>query len=476
MATTPSETSQSPVDERTRLGDAIMAMVEAGPDGDPAIFDDLALSVFAYQYAQNSPYREFCDAKGMSPDSVSAWREIPAFPTDSFKTHVVTSFPLEEAVFRNITSGTTSPMARGLVYRDELGSKLTFLANRIMTGAYLFPDFEEGQRCRILLLAPSPAMAPSMGMALGMEATRAHFGTPNSRFMLGRTGVDVAGLIAAFEESEGSGTPIALVGTTSAFVYLLKAFERKDMCFRLPVGSRIADGGGYRGRFGEVTREDYYRLVVQMLGVPPNHCVNTLGMAEVGTNYFDNCLRNHVVGCGDGLRRKVPPPWARVVAVSVADLSPLPHGEVGLLRHYDLTNLPTVMAVQTDNLGFTDARGGFEIVGWAKVVDGKVSRQPDVRPVGPMGSRPVFRLLESYVNFTIRLKAGRFRRRERSGPLGELETAGPGAVPSCPSVVDDLIAAADDPEAARRAEAALKVFAEPEGALRVPAEDDCGKG
>jgi len=280
-----------------------------------------------------------------------------------------------------------------------------------MTAAYLFPDFDSGVRCRVLLLAPSPEMAPSMGMAIGMEETRRHFGTPDSRFLLDKRGIDVAGLISALGESEETGRPVALVGTTSAFVYFLKACRRRDLLFRLPEGSRIADGGGYRGRFGEMTRDDYYELVVERLGVPPSHCVNTLGMAETATNFFDNCLRNHVKGSGDGLRHKVPPPWTRVVAVSLEDLTPLPHGEVGLLRHYDVASLPAVLAIQTDNLGFTDARGGFEIVGRAKLVDGKVSSQPDLlTPVGPMGSKRVFRLLESYVNLSIRLKMGRVKR------------------------------------------------------------------
>ncbi len=447
--------------ERIDLAAKVRVVIETGVDGDQSLFEELASRIFAFQYANNEAYRVFCDAKKAAPDRIAGWREIPAFPTDSFKTNLVTSFPVEEAVFANVTSGTTSASQRGKIYRDELGRDLTLLSNRIVTAAYLFPDFETGQRCRVLLLAPSPEMAPSMGMAIGMEETRRHFGTPDSRFLLGRTGIDVAGLVSALNQSEETGQPAALVGTTSAFVYFLKACRDRRLSFRLPEGSRIADGGGYRGRFGEMTRDDYYELVVAGLGIPPSHCVNTLGMAETATNFFDNCLRNHVNGCSDGLRHKVTPPWTRVVATSLEDLTPLPHGQVGLLRHYDLAALPTVLAVQTDNLGFTDARGGFEIVGRAKLVDGKVSSQPDLlTPVGPMGSNRVFRLLESYVNFSIRMKMGRVQPPSVSNPRAEVESAGREALPSCPSVVDDLIASADDPEAAKRAAAALEVFAQ----------------
>lgn len=64
-----------------------------------------------------------------------------------------------------------------------------------------------------------------------------------------------------------------------------------------------------------------------------------------------------------------------------------------MLRHFDLANLPTVLAVQSDNLGIRNQDGSFTIVGRAKVEDGKVSMMPDERTVGPMGDNRIFRFL-----------------------------------------------------------------------------------
>lgn len=444
--------------ERDLLAGEIADVISRGVDGPAEAFERLAPRVFAFQYAHNEPYRAYCDVKGATPATVDAWEKIPAFPTAAFKKDVVASFPLERAVMAQLTSGTTSANQRGRIFRDEVGRKLVFSANREMTGAYLFPDFEAGRRCRILILAPSPQMAPSMGMAIGMEQTRAAFGTDDSAFMLEKSGIDVARLVKALRESEGDGVPIALIGSTSAFIYFLKACERKGLSFRLPEGTRIGDGGGYRGRFGEVTREGYYELAERILGVRATHCVNILGMAESATNYFDHSLRASVLGLDDGVpRHKIAPPWTRVQAVSVDDLSPLPHGEVGLLRHFDIANLPTVLAVQSDNLGFTDGRGGFEIVGRAKVVDGRVTPLPSERAVGPMGDNRVFRLLESYVNFSIDFKMSRLKA-DPADTRAEVEMAGEGAVPSCPTVVDDIVAGADDGASRASAEEALQTF------------------
>jgi hypothetical protein len=400
---------------RAELAARIQAVLDAGIDGPAEAFEPLAFAEFAFQYEQNEPYRRFCEQKKVDPGSIRSWRQIPAFPTDAFKTELATSFPLEQAVLEQLTSGTSARdnSPRGKIFRDALGRELVFRANRIVTGAWLFPDLDAGRRCRLLILTPSPALAPSMGMAIGMEQTRVHFGTEDSRFLIGRSGLDVAGLLRALADSEEDGTPVALIGATSAFVFFFNACRAKDFRFQLPAGSRLCDGGGYRGRFGEVTREDYYRLADEILGVPESHCVNVLGMAETATNYADDVLREAILGRPSTARHKVPPPWTRVEAVSVEDLSPLPPGEVGLLRHYDVVNLPTVLAVQSDNLGVVDACGGFEIVGRAKVVDGKVVPLPSERTVGPMGDRRIFRFLETYVNFSIDFKMGRYSRRRR---------------------------------------------------------------
>ena len=399
---------------RDALADRIRAQITAGIDGDAAPFETLALDLFAWQYAHNEPYRIFCTGKNASPANVTHWRDIPAFPTDAFKNDIVTSFPFEQAVMANLTSGTTANK-RGQIFRDVIGRELILNANRAMTAAYLFPDFAKGQRCRILILAPSPEMAPSMGMAVGMEETRKHFGTPDSRFLLDWSGLDIPALVEALTQSESSGVPVAMIGSTSAFVFFLRSCQARGVSFSLPAGSRIGDGGGYRGKFGELSKEDFFQLAQSVLAIPASHCVNVLGMAESATNYFDDTLRAATFA-KKSTRCRWAPPWARVDVVDRRTLKPLPIGEIGLLRHFDLINLPTVLAVQTDNLGYINADGSFQIVGRAQLVDGEVAEHPSERVVGPMGDKRIFRFLENYVNFSIRFKMGLIKKRTPMTP------------------------------------------------------------
>ena len=447
------------VTESHRLTEDILGFIAAGVDAELPSFNEYSLRLFALQYENNKLFREFCDVKKVRPGDIDRWEDVPMVYNDIFKTHLVASFPLEEAVMSCLTGGTTSITQRGRIFRDEDGKRLVFAANKMMTGSYLFPDFEEGKRCRILILAPSPELAPSMGMAIGMDQTRLAFGTPDSMFLLGKTGIDIKALLKALRESEASGVPVALIGATSAYVYFFQACRRKKITFKLPAGSRICDGGGYRGRFGIVTRDDYYRMVQEILGIPNHYCVNVLGEAETATNLFDDALRRHVKGLPPRKRTRPVPPWSRVRAMNIDNLKPLPEGEVGLLAHWDLANVPTVLCLITDNLGYTtDDGSGCEMVGRAKLENGKVSPLPDDRPSGPMADSAIFRMLETYVNFTIDFKMRAAKDPKVAPSVREEIEARPGSVASCPQVVDEILVAQADEEAAKLRDDALTAF------------------
>ena len=75
-------------------------------------FNQLALRVFRFQCLTNPVYGAFAQRRGVSPEAICGWEEVPPVPTRAFK-----SLPLmagevaaAERVFR--TSGTTGGLAR----------------------------------------------------------------------------------------------------------------------------------------------------------------------------------------------------------------------------------------------------------------------------------------------------------------------------------------------------------------------------
>lgn len=345
-----------------QLDTLILRYIQTGIENyDAAKFNRLALQVFAFQRENNPVYRKYCYEQGtLTSDEISYWHQIPPLPSSLFKQEDVTSFSTEQTELLIKTGGTTDPKRRGLIYRNRQAIGMVFAANQMMTRSYLFPDVE---RMQILFMVPSLEIAPTMGMAVGLEETRKRFGTDESRFLISAKGLDIQGLYLDLRKAEEMGKPLALIGVTAGFIFFFKYCKIRRWRFALPPGSRVCDGGGYMGLFGDYSRENYYQMVQEYLGVPPEYCVNTYGMGESGTNYFDNVLRNKLLGEGSRPRTKISPPWARTLVIDRETGEQLPFGQEGVICHYDLSNYWNALAVRTEDVGYQVDELSFEITG-----------------------------------------------------------------------------------------------------------------
>ena len=358
---------------REELDSEILDFINKGISyRDDEVFNRIAVREFVYQYYENDIYRQMCQLQGIGPQDVTLWHEIPAIPTEAFKQSVIASFPLSETELSLLTSGTTNPDARGKIYRDKASLEMIKKANHMLTKEFLFPDVE---RMHMLLLVPSPKVAPGMPMAYGLDQARTAFGTEKSAYYISPRGLALDDLIAALTDAVKHREPVCLMGATSGFVFFFNNCYERELHFDLPAGSRVCDGGGYQGTFGDCTREQYFSLVERFLGIPEYMCINILGMGESGTNYFDNVLRDNFRGTTSRERYKLDLPWTRTIVVGVRTGQRMPKGELGLIRHYDLTNRATVLAVQTDNIGY-ETDGGFEIIGRSLAVPGNNVHTP----------------------------------------------------------------------------------------------------
>lgn len=369
-------------------------------------FNELALREFELQYHTVEVYREYCTKKNAAPGKINIWEEIPAVPSLAFKKFILASFPVEKAEHAYFTSGTTNPVSKGKIFRDKGAVNLINAANGLLTRKYVFPDVD---RMKILLMTPSPKMAPGIGMAIGLDRVRTEFGTPESTYLITPLGLNVELLLKYLIESERTGEPIALIGSTNGFIYFFKACEKDGIRFKLPPKSRVCDGGGYMGQFGDCSREEYFERCGQILGVEEHYCINVLGMGEISTNFFDNVLKDHLNGKTEK-RYKVIPPWTRTEVVDINNFQKLPRGETGLLKHYDLINRAMIMAVQTDNIGF-EVEEGFEIIGRWKKKAGKLDAE-EIK--GAHGGRVMTQMVSFLLKRNLRKIGDIYRRLSKS--------------------------------------------------------------
>ncbi|MBP1695207.1 MAG: cobalamin B12-binding domain protein [Deltaproteobacteria bacterium] len=340
------------------LDEKILSYIRRGTDHqDSEGFNRLALRVFELQVKYIPIYRRYCEKRGITPEKISSWDQIPALPTDAFKVMELAMLP-SSAVRTFMTSGTTKPEERGKVHYDEGGLRLMDATIYQAASSFLFPD---KVKTTILVIAPSPEIVPTMVMAYGMNRLMEYFGSPQSRFLIGKEGFEMRVLVDELRRSEAEGFPITICGGSFGFVNVFDYCREKGSRFRLLPGSRTLDAGGFKGRSREVKREEFVSDCEDFLGVAKTHCVNLLGMTEISSQFYDNTLRNAFMGTNLP-RGKINPPWTRTLVVNPDTLEPLPPGQTGLLRHFDLANRGHLLAIQSDDLGRITPEG-FEIEG-----------------------------------------------------------------------------------------------------------------
>jgi len=341
---------------RSELDRRILAwMGEREAAEDEARFEELALQLFAHQFARCESFARFCRARGSTPDHVGSWREIPAVPTGAFKEMALRSFPPEREhhVFR--TSG-TSTRRRGELHLDTLALYQASLLPSFER--HLLPDLSEPRgRMRMVILAPSPLEVPDSSLSHMFGVVLERRGDRESGFLVQGGELQTRRLLDGLEQAAASGVAVVLCGTALALAHLLEAMESAEQRIALPDGSRVMETGGFKGRSRELPRDLFYRRLHRALGVPPDRIVNQYGMTELGSQFYDSVLRFPGTP-----RRKLGPPWTRVRLIDPESGGEAPCGEIGVVTVLDLANTGSILAIQSADLG--RALGdGFEVLG-----------------------------------------------------------------------------------------------------------------
>ena len=325
---------------------------------EPEGFEPLAMSVFAFQFHHNPSYHTFCLHKGITPDTVSHWNEIPSVPTEAFKEMDLTCLAPEEnpqAVF--LTSGTTrgrQKPGRHLIPRRSVyeTAVLTHFEN------CLLPD---RARLRMIILTGSPSRWPHSSLVHMMEVVRKAYSAPGSTYYIKEQGLDLDGLIQDLQAAEETEEPVFLIGITTAFYQLIQRLRELGTRFNLAHGSRLMDTGGFKSQTIGIEKEELYSRYQNALGIPQDFIVNEYGMTEMSSQFYDHVLVNHLSGRHPP-RFKIIPPWVRTTVVDPETLKEAPHGTTGMLQHLDLANCGSVAALLTDDLGYA-VDEGFELTG-----------------------------------------------------------------------------------------------------------------
>ena len=318
-------------------------------------FEKLALECFAYQYARNEPYRRYCDRLARTPDDTASWHDIPAVPSASFAAARLASFPPDRTELKFHSSGTTSGGRRA----STLELESTFLYDASLLRHFRDSVLPDVDAMRVIALMPSAREAPHSSLSYMADRIMKNSGARGGGFFIRGAAIVFDDLTAALTNTAD---PAVVFGTAFSFVHLFDRYRADGRHFRLPAGSRIIETGGFKGKAREIAHHDLYAAFDELLGVPRDMCASEYGMCELGSQWYDANIGDHIAGRPARHDLKIGPHWARATIVDPLTAAPVPAGEQGLIQILDLSNRGSVCAVLTSDLG-RGRDGGFELIG-----------------------------------------------------------------------------------------------------------------
>lgn len=299
----------------------------------PYDFNEIATSLFRYQYRNNKIYNSFVDALGINESQVYHTEQIPFLPVSFFKTHkIVTGDYPAELIFES--SGTTGM---------ETSKHYVLDASCYEESFTLGLEIAYGDLSRYVVFALLPSYLERKNSSLVYMVEKLLL--KSNRQMGGFYLNELPLLQEQMLEAERKGLKIMLIGVTFALL---------DMAEKFPVhlpDAIIIETGGMKGRRTELTRMELHERLCTGFGVSKIH--SEYGMTE---------LLSQAWSSGDGIFRC--PPWMKVMIADTNDpLSYLDTGRTGGINIIDLANYNSCSFIATQDLGRVYDDGSFEVLG-----------------------------------------------------------------------------------------------------------------
>jgi phenylacetate-coenzyme A ligase PaaK-like adenylate-forming protein len=299
----------------------------------PDEFNEIAVSLFRYQYRNNKIYKSFVDALGLSENRIYHPEQVPYLPVSFFKTQkIVTGNFAEELIFES--SGTTGSETSKHYVADADLYQQSFTKG-------LELEYGDLSRYAVFALLPSYLERQNSSLVYMVEKILLNTNRQMGGFYLN----ELQELKTQMLEAQRQGVKIMLFGVTFALL---------DMAEEFPVqipDAIIIETGGMKGRRKEITRMELHEKLCNAFGVEKIH--SEYGMTELLSQAWSK---------GDGIFRC--PPWMKVLIADTNDpLSILEEGRTGGINIIDLANLHSCSFIATQDLGRVSDDGTFEVLG-----------------------------------------------------------------------------------------------------------------
>ncbi len=297
-------------------------------------FNNLALSVFKFQYQNNTVYKAFTDSLNINVEAVKLYSQIPFLPIEFFKTQDILCNEKKDDFIVFTSSSTTSQTPSKHIVSDISVYESSF------TKGF---DLNYGKPSDFVILALLPNYLERKGSSLVymFDKLIKLSNKVESGFFLD----DYDKLIETLKNLKQKKSKTILIGVTYALLDLA------DKGIILDDNFIIMETGGMKGRREELLKEELHQLLNQKFGVSTIH--SEYGMTELLSQAYSK---------GEGIF--VCPPWMKVLVRDIDDpLSYVKENKTGGLNIIDLANVNSCSFIATQDLGRMKNSNEFELMG-----------------------------------------------------------------------------------------------------------------
>ena len=298
-----------------------------------------------FHYQRNPQYRKLLDQQGFDPNSLQKYDDlsnIPFLPTLYFKHHDLLTLPKKRCLVKATSSGTSGKnvslvgLSLSDLWRGWGMVRRVFSYHRLWSlkpHRYIIFGYEphRGNDKAIAKTAHGfTFLSPSLSKDYAI------------RWKDGGYVVDLDNIEQKLLKYAKKKTPVRTLGFPAYTYFLLEQMKAKGRCIKLPKGSKLCLGGGWKSFYKEkVDKQVFYDLAKEVLGIEDKDIVEFFGAVEHPILYTD-CRAHHFH----------IPNYARIIIRDVETFKPLPPGEVGLINLLTpMSKATPILSIMTDDLG-----------------------------------------------------------------------------------------------------------------------------
>ena len=284
-------------------------------------------------------YKKISEGLGVhSSDDIKSTADIPVLTTMLMKQHDFRAGPYLIIASSSGTSGHASHIP------FELSSLWSGL--KMCIRITRFYGLMSPKPCRYIVMGYKPRIKNTAAVAKTAYLTTMLTPAISRKYILKYTKngyvPDFDSIIEALKKYEKKKAPVRFMGFPSYTFFLFQILDKKGLYFKLPKGSKIMLGGGWKQFYREAAdKETFYKMAKKTLGVDEENIVEFFGAVEHPILYT-SCPGHHFH----------VPVYSNIIIRDPDTLEPLEHGKTGLVNLISpLCKAAPILSVMTDDLG-----------------------------------------------------------------------------------------------------------------------------